>query len=292
MPIHISFSSVRPAGCGDDAPPSFTARALRAYGSTPGRDEAHTTPQACYRSPESSLPCLAAVSTHVLSPIASLIRFVANRAATAYCDHRERGRVGVDAERVDRARGSAHVQPGTLVCRRASSEAGHLIAVMQLEEGRGCASGGCVPKADLAIFTARGGEQPARHGAHARYGAYVDGTTRLESERRVGQERASRDRLVVASERVNLMRDAIRYHQWQSVVVASEPARASADPRGDKWPSRPFEANQGHSKAMKATQRTCLSVRRSHSLSSQPTELKPLEPVSTYGPEQSQQSGK
>ena len=26
--IHISFSSVRPAGCGDDAPPSFTRRAL------------------------------------------------------------------------------------------------------------------------------------------------------------------------------------------------------------------------------------------------------------------------
>ena len=74
---------------------------------------------------------------------------VANRAATAYCDGREHGRVVVDAERIDGARGGAHVQPGTLICRRTSSEAGHLIAVMQLEEGRGRASGGAIPKAYL-----------------------------------------------------------------------------------------------------------------------------------------------
>ena len=207
--------------------------------------------------------------------------------------------------------------------------------------------GGAIPKAYLAIFAARGGEQPAA-------------TACLGTERRVGQERASRDRLVVASEHVDLMREAQRDPQCQSVVVASEhvdlmrealrdhqcqsvvvaSAHVSlrerpADPRGNQRQSEAIRAcesvppipeairgNQGHSRPIKATQRplkghsanllehlmrhairgnqrhskatqrTCLSVRRSHSLSSQPTELKPLEPVSTYGPEQSQQSGK
>ena len=121
--------------------------------------------------------------------------------------------------------------------------------------------GGAIPKAYLAIFAARGDEQPAA-------------TACLGTERRVGQERASRDRLVVASEHVDLMREALRDHQCQSVVVASEHVdlmrealrdhqcqsvvvasehvslrERPADPRGDQWPSRPFEANQGHSKA-------------------------------------------
>ena len=69
--------------------------------------------------------------------------------------------------------------------------------------------GGAIPKAYLAIFAARGGELPAA-------------TACLGTERRVGQERTSRDRLVMASEHVDLMREALRDHQCQSVVVASE----------------------------------------------------------------------
>jgi hypothetical protein len=94
--------------------------------------------------------------------------------------------------------------------------------------------GGAIPKAYLAIFAARGDELPAA-------------TACLGSERRVGQERASRDRLVVASEHVDLMREALRDHQCQSVVVASEHVslrERPADPRGDQRQSEAIRGNQ------------------------------------------------